>query len=458
MSELKDVNDFSKGRVWKNILRLAIPITLAQLVQMFYSIVDRIYIGHLPYDAANAITGLGLTFPIIMLISAFTQFAASGGAPLCSIARGQGNKEYAEKLMGNSFSLLLIFGISLMCFFYIFLKKTLYAFGASDVTYPYAFSYMQIYLLGTIFVMIGTGMNPFINLQGFGKTGMLTTIIGAVSNIILDPLLIFVFKLGIRGAAIATIISQFLSAVWVLKFLTGNRAVLVIRRKNMIIDDFSLILKILGLGMSGFIMAVTNSLTQITFNYTLKKYGGDIYVGVMAILNSVREMFTMIVQGIHGGAQPVIGFNYGAGKLKRVKQGIVFSGAAGMVYTVAVWLLVNTFPHAFISIFTSDPQIIDCGISAIKIYFGGFFMMSLQFCGQSTFVALGKSKNAVFFSLLRKAFIVVPLALILPKFLGVDGVFYSEPISNYIGGLACFITMLFVVRKIMTQNTAALEK
>jgi putative MATE family efflux protein len=344
-----------------------------------------------------------------------------------------------------------------MAVFYIFMKPILTAFGASDVTYYYASGYLKIYLIGTVFSMLATGLNPFINLQGFAKTGMATMLIGAVVNIVLDPIFIFWFNLGIFGAAVATVISQILSAVWVLRFLTGKTAILTIKREYMKITDFALVRKILGLGMSGFIMAVTNSLTQIACNSVLQKYGGDVYVGVMALLCSVREMTTMIISGLNSGAQPVIGYNYGAGEYKRVKQGIFFIGAVGITYTVLVWLLIDNRPDIFIRMFTSDAEIVKKGIPALKVYFQGFFMMSLQFCGQSAFVALGRSKNAIFFSLFRKALIVVPLVYLLPLKFGVEGVFYSEPISNYIGCTACFVTMIIVVRKMLSGESSKNE-
>ncbi|MDD3219470.1 MAG: MATE family efflux transporter [Lachnospiraceae bacterium] len=453
--EEKNINDFSKGAMWKNILSMAIPVTAAQLVQLLYNIVDRIYIGHMQGDASLALTGVGLTFPIISLITAFSLLFSSGGAPLCSIERGRGNHERAEKLLGNCFCLLLITGCLLMVVFYVFMKPILYAFGASDVTYPFASSYLTIYLIGTLFVMISTGMNMFINSQGFGKVGMATTMIGAVCNIILDPIFIFVFHMGVQGAALATIISQGVSALWVFHFLTGKKPMYKIKKVCMKLNDLKLILDMVSLGLSGFVMAVTNSLTQIVCNATLQTYGGDIYVGSMTILNSVREIFTLATQGITSGAQPVLGFNYGAGEYDRVKQGIKFMTGLTVGYTVLAWLVIDLVPQVFIGLFTSEPELMAVSIPSLRIFFGGFFMMSLQFSGQSTFVALGYSKHAVFFSLLRKAIIVVPLTLILPRFMGINGVFYAEPISNYIGGTACFVVMLLTVWPRLSKDTAA---
>jgi len=440
-----NTNDFSKGAMWKNILSMAIPITAAQLVQILYNLVDRIYIGHLRNDASLALTGVGLTLPIISLISAFSLLFSSGGSPLCSIERGRGNHKKAEEIMCNCFTLLLITGLFLMAFFYIFMKPVLYAFGASDSTYYYAKIYLVIYLTGTIFSMISSGMNMFINSQGFGKIGMFTTLIGAVCNIILDPVFIFVFGLGVRGAAIATVISQAVSAAWVFIFLTGRKSIYHISLKQMKIQNPKLILRITGLGLSGFTMAVTNSLTQIVCNSTLQKWGGDLYVGSMTIINSVREIFTLVTQGITQGAIPVLGYNYGAAKYKRVRKGIAFMSTLTTAYTLLAWLCVHTFSTFFIGLFTKESDLIAVAVPSLRIFFGGFFMMSLQFSGQSTFVALGCSKRAIFFSLLRKAIIVVPLTIILPYYLGVNGVFYAEPVSNYIGGTACFVTMMLTL-------------
>ena len=438
-------NDFAEGSMWKNILLMAIPMTVAQLVQVFYNLVDRIYIGHMGADASLALTGLGLNFPIISLITAFCLLFSSGGAPLCSIERGRGNHERAEKLLGNCFVLLMITGVLLMVVLYVFMKPILYTFGASDATYVYAADYLRIYLLGTLFVMTATGMNMFINSQGFGRIGMATTLLGAVCNIILDPIFIFVLGWGVRGAAAATVISQGISAAWALHFLLSDKAIYKIKKKWLRLDDGKLILQVLGLGLSGFVMAVTNSLTQIVCNAMLQRWGGDLYVGAMTILNSVREVFTLAAQGITQGAQPVLGYNYGAHEYKRVKKGIQFMSLVTISYTVVIWAVINLFPHPFIAMFTKDADLITLAAPALKIFFGGFFMMSLQFSGQATFVALGYSRHAVFFSLLRKAFIVVPLTLLLPGFLGVDGVFYAEPVSNYIGGTACYVAMLLTV-------------
>ncbi|WP_454055311.1 MATE family efflux transporter [Clostridium sp. Marseille-Q7071] len=443
---MKRKNDFTKGSVPKSILSLALPMTLAQLINILYNIVDRMYIGRLPNASTLALTGIGVTFPIITIIMAFANLFGMGGAPLCSIARGRGDNEEAEKIMGNSFALLIISGIALTVLGLIFKKPLLFLFGASDATFSYANDYISIYLLGTIFVMISLGMNSFINSQGFGRMGMMTILLGAIVNIVLDPIFIFVFNMGVKGAAFATIISQFLSSLWVLKFLTGKNTILKLKFKNFKID-LSILKRIVSLGLSTFIMALTNSTVQIICNITLQSYGGDLYVGIMTVINSIREIIMMPVSGITNGSQPVLGFNYGAKEYKRVRSGIKFMSIVCILYTTLIWLVLRMFPEFFIRIFNSEPELIQKGIPSMNIYFFGFFAMSLQFAGQSTYVALGKSKQAVFFSLLRKIIIVVPLTLILPRMfnLGTTGVFLAEPISNFLGGTACYVTMLFTV-------------
>lgn len=439
-------NDFGKGSVAKNIWSLAVPMTVAQLVNVLYSVVDRIYIGHLPDASTEALTGIGLALPVITMITAFSNLFGMGGAPLCSIARGAGDVKRAEKIMGNSFTLLLMTGVILMAFCYLTMRPMLYLFGASDQTYPYAQAYLSVYLTGTLFVMISLGMNNFINAQGFGKMGMLTVLIGAVLNIVLDPVFIFGFHMGVYGAAAATVISQGVSAAYVFWFLRGNHVLFRLNKKDMRLEG-KLIREITGLGLSGFVMSVTNGSVQIVCNAMLSRYGGDLYVGVMTVINSVREIITMPVNGLTNGAQPVIGFNYGAGEYERVKKAIRFMGTSCIVFTCAVWAVLFAVPQFFIHLFNSEPELLEAGVGAFRIYFFGIFLMALQFTGQSTFVALGKSKQAVFFSLLRKAIIVIPLTICLPMIggLGVNGVFLAEPVSNLIGGVACFVTMYVTV-------------
>ena len=427
----------------RNIIYMAVPMTVAQLINILYNVVDRMYLGRLPGHLA--LTGLGLCLPIISILMGFANLCGMGGSPLCSICRGQGEDEEAERIMGNSFALLLLFGSALTVLCLIFRRPILYLFGASDVTFPYANDYLTIYILGTLFVMISLGMNPFINAQGFSRMGMMTVAVGAVINIVLDPIFIFLLDMGVQGAALATVISQACSAVWVLKFLTGKRALLKLRLSALRLQ-VGRVKRILSLGTSGFAMSMTNSLAQVLCNASLEAYGGDLYVGVMTVINSIREIITMPVQGITNGCQPVLGYNYGAGQYERVRQGIRFTTVLTVGYSIAIWAVVMLLPGPLIRIFNNEADLIAAGIPAFRIYFATFFFMAFQFIGQSTFVGLGRSRSAVFFSLLRKAFIVAPLTLILPLVgFGADGVFLAEPISNVLGGLACILTMYFTV-------------
>lgn len=442
--EEKVKNDFTEGSVINNIIKLAIPMTLAQIVNVLYNVIDRVYIGRIPENSTFALTGLGICFPIITMVIAFANLVGMGGAPLFSIERGRKNKREAEYILGNSFCLLIILGLLLSTIFMIFKRPLLYLLGASDATFYYANSYISIYLLGSIFVMISLGLNSFINAEGFGKIGMATVMIGAVVNLILDPIFIFKFNMGVRGAALATVISQFLSAIWTVYFLTGKNAVLKLRKITMRLE-FKRVKRILTLGLAGFTMSVTNSIVQMVCNANLKIYGGDIYIGIMTVINSIREIVHMPISGLTSGAQPIMGFNYGAMEYERVKKSIRFLSVSLITYTLIAWALVYFFPEFFIKMFNHDNELISKGIKAIHVYFFGFFMMALQFIGQSVFTALGRAKKAIFFSIFRKVIIVVPLTIILPKFmdLGVMGVFMAEPISNFIGGFCCFVTMIY---------------
>ena len=440
-------NDFSTGPVWKRIVSQAIPLTIAQLVQLLYNVVDRIYLGHMGDGNSLALTGVGLTFPIITLIMAFTALFGVGGVPLFSIERGAGNEEKAGKILGNAFMLLVCSSFVLTAAGYLFMKPILFAFGASEDSFVYARAYLNVYLIGTLFSMISTGMNGYINAQGFPKIGMYSILIGAVSNIILDPIFIFGLKMGVAGAALATVISQAASAVWVMRFLTGKNILIPLQWKNMAIQK-EITKDICKLGTANFIMQGTNCLVQVACNTTLQTYGGDLYVGIMTVTNSVREIFSLPVSGVGSGAQPVISYNYGAKQYDRVRSGIRFNTVVGASYTMVAWLLVLLFPGFWFGIFSDDPAMLGAGMEALNIYFFGFVFMALQFAGQTTFQALGDAKHAIFFSLLRKAIIVAPLTLLLPRLgFGVLGVFMAEPISNVIGGLACYITMRRTVYK-----------
>lgn len=448
-------HDFASGKVWKNIVAQSAPLIVAQLVQLLYNIVDRIYIGHMPGTGSMALTGIGLAFPLTTLIAAFTNLFGAGGAPLFAIARGTKDERRAERILGQVTALLLLSSVALFAFCYALRRPILYLFGASDASYAYADEYLKIYLFGTAFSMLSTGLNGFINAQGCPNIGMGTTLLGAALNLVLDPLFIFGLGMGVRGAALATVLSQAASAAWVLAFFAGKRTLYHIRWADMR-PDLALLREIAALGLAGFIMQGTNCLVQVVCNMTLRVWGGDLYVGVMTILNSVREILSLPANSIANGAQPVLSYNYGAGKYSRVRQGIRFTALFGMSYTVAAWLFVVCAPHLLVSVFTSDPAMIEAGTRALKIYFFGFFFMSFQFAGQSCFTALRCPKRAIFFSLLRKAVIVAPLTVLLPRLgLGVDGVFLAEPISNAIGGSACFLTMWFTLYRRLPQEDAA---
>lgn len=445
-------NDFSKGDIPKTILSLAAPMTLAQLINVLYSVVDRMYLGRLPGHLA--LTGLGLTMPIVSIIMGLANLCGVGGAPLTSLYRGKGENGEAEAVMGNAFSLLLILGAAATALLLLVKGPMLYLFGASDDTFPYADSYLTIYLCGTLFVMIGLGMNPFISAQGFAKMGMLTVGLGAVVNIALDPLFIFVLDMGVRGAALATVLAQGCSAVWVLCFLTGRGAILRLKRCNLHLR-WALVRRIVSLGLSGFFVNLTNALVQIVCNATLQHWGGDLYVGVMTIVNSLREVVTMPVHGLSQGSQPVIGYNAGAGKPQRVRQSIRFTTAVTLTYAALVMLVMELFPAGLIRIFNTEPEVIAAGVPAVRLYYCMYLFMSLQMVAQSTFTALGRAKNAIFFSLFRKAIVNAPLTVLLPLCwgLGTTGVFAAEAVSQLLGGLACFTTMYVVVYRPLRQRS-----
>ena len=440
-------HDFSQGSVKKLILSQALPLTVAQSVQLLYNIVDRIYIGHLEGVGELALTGLGITFPVIVLIAAFTALFGTGGSTLFAIARGKGDRTEAENVMGNVFALLLGFSVILFFVSYFFRRDILFLFGASEESFVYADQYLRIYLFGTAFSMLSTGLNGYINAQGFPKIGMLTTVLGAALNVALDPLFIFAFDMGVRGAALATVLSQAVSALWVLCFLTGKKAVVNLRLRSMRLRG-DMLKSILSLGFPGFVMQGTNSLVSIACNTRLQLYGGDTYVAIMTVTNSIREMLFVPSMGITGGAQPILGYNYGAKKFERVKEGIRFATVVDVIYLLVAWITVMLIPGALMGLFTDNPVVVEQGSRMLNIYFFGFVFMALQASGQTTFQALGKAKQAIFFSLLRKAIIVVPLTFILPAVgFGVEGVFLAEPVSNVIGGIAAFTTMWFMVYK-----------
>lgn len=443
---MKTASDFSKGSILKNLIHLAIPMTVAQLISVLYNVVDRMFLARIPGASMDALTGVGVCLPVITMMIAFANLIGTGGTPLFSIERGKKNKKEASMILGNSLTMLLLFSAGFSVAGLLVRRPLLMLLGASAETYPYAVQYLTIYLFGTVFVLLSLGMNSFINAQGFGGIGLLTVLIGAGLNIVLDPVFIFGLKMGVRGAAIATVISQAAGTLWTLRFLTGKRIQIPLRVSAMKLQG-SRVKRIMGLGLSGFTLSVTNAAVQMVCNATLQVSGGDVYVGIMTIINSIREVISAPVLGFNGAGQPILGFNYGAKEFARVKKTIRILAGIMIGYTLAAWAVVSLFPEWFIHMFSTDPQVLLLGKPAIHIYFFGFFFMAFQFCGQCVFTALGKAKRAVFFSVFRKIVIVIPLTLFLPHVLepGVDGVFWAEPISNAVGGLACFCTMILTV-------------
>lgn len=437
--------DLGSGSIGRLLAQLAIPAVVAQVINLLYNIVDRIYIGHIPEIGASALTGVGLFTPILMLINAFAMLAGSGGAPRAAIAMGQKNNDTAEKILGNCFSLLLGFAIVLTVAFYLGAPALLELFGASEVTLPYAVDYSRIYILGSIFILLVMGMNPFITTQGFAKISMLTTIIGAVINIILDPIFIFVFDMGVKGAALATVLSQAVGAVWILRFLTGKQTILRLKRENM-----KLIPKIIGpclaLGVSTFVMLSTESLLSISFTSSLSRYGGDLAVGAMTILTSVSQLVTMPLQGICQGGQPIISYNFGAGKKDRVKKAFFTQFKVCVCYTILFWIALMLVPQLFASLFCDDASLVEYTTWAMRIYMAGIFSVGFQICCQQSFMALGQAKVSLLLACLRKIILLIPLIFLLPVFLEnkVFAVFLAEPVSDIIA--ATITTIVFLTR------------
>ncbi len=445
-------NDFGKGKVWRVILVQAIPLLLAQLVHLLYNVVDRIYIGHLPEIGSMALTGIGLAFPITTLVGAFTNLFATGGAPLFAIARGQEDEDKAERVLGQVAGMLVYVSFVLIVVSLIWKKNILYLFGASDTSYAYANDYLKVYIWGTTAAMLSTGLNGFINASGYPRVGMMTISLGALINLILDPIFIYLFHMGVVGAALATVISQFASCIWAVYFFFKKNAPYRIRREYMT-PDLSLLKEIVPLGIAGFVMQGTNTLVNVLCNVTLRTFGGDIYVGVMTVINSVREILSLPGGCITQGAQPVLSFNYGARKYSRIREGIRFISIAGLIYMTAAWITVLVIPGALMRIFTNDAEMVRVGTESLKIYFFAFAFMAGQSAGQSTFTALRCTKRAIFFSLFRKVIIVVPLTIILPRIgFGVNGVYMAEAISNLVGGTLCFLGMYFTVYRRLPQD------
>ena len=441
------------GNVKKLLAQLAIPAIVAQVINLLYNVVDRIYIGHIPEVGASALTGVGLFMPILMLINAFAMLAGSGGAPRAAIAMGQKDNDTAEKIVGNCFSLLLGFAIVLTMVFYVSAPTLLTLFGASEITLPYAVDYARIYILGSVFVLIVMGMNPFITTQGFAKISMLTTVIGAVINIVLDPIFIFVLDMGVRGAALATVLSQAVGAVWILCFLTGKKTILRLKKENMKLIP-SIILPCLGLGISTFVMLSTESLLSISFTSSLSKYGGDIAVGAMTIITSVSQLVVMPLQGICQGGQPIISYNYGANNKERVKEAFFTQFGACVIYTSVFWAALMFVPQIFAGMFTNDVALIEYTTWTLRIYMAGIFALGFQISCQQSFMALGQAKVSLLLACLRKIILLIPFIFILPVFFEnkVFAVFLAEPVSDIVAAAVTTITFLTQFNRILKKE------
>ena len=448
--------DMGTGSVKKLMVQMAVPALVGQVVNLLYNIVDRIYIGHLPEIGGTALTGVGLFTPILMLITAFAMMAGAGGAPRAAIAMGEGDKERAEKILGNCFTVLMIFAVILTGVFYAACPTLLRWFGASDATLPYAVEYGRIYILGSVFVLTVMGMNTFITTQGFAKISMMTTVIGAVINIVLDPILMFGFNMGVKGAAIATVLSQAVSAVWILKFLTGKKTILKLKASNLKLIP-SVILPCLGLGVSTFVMLTTESILSISFTSSLASYGGDVAVGAMTVLTSINQLITMPLSGVCQGGQPLISYNYGAKKYDRVKEAFFCQFFTCVAYTTVFWLLLMLFPNFFAGIFTSDAALVDYTAWALKIFLACGFSVGFQISCQQAFMALGQAKISLVMALLRKVFLLIPLIFILPNFFAnkAFAVFLAEPVSDLIAAAVTTFMFFRFFRKMLKEAKAA---
>lgn len=451
--EKSKTQDMGSTSITKLLAQLAIPAVIAQIINLLYNIVDRIYIWHIPEIGASALTGVGLFMPILMLINAFAMLAGFGGAPRAAIAMGEKDLKSAEKIMGNCFSLLLGLAVCLTLVFYISAPSLLKLFGASTVTLPYALSYARIYILGSIFVLIVMGMNPFITTQGFAKISMLTTIIGAVINIILDPIFIFVFNMGVNGAAIATVISQAVSTLWIIRFLSGEKTFLVLRRENLKMEK-KIILPCLALGVSSFIMLATESILSISFTFNLAKYGSDVAVGAMTIIISVSQLVTMPLQGICQGGQPIISYNFGAKNNERVKKAFFAQFKVCVVFALIFWSILMIIPKVFAAMFTNNLVLVEYTTWALRIYMAGIFSLGFQLCCQQSFMALGQAKVSLVLACLRKIILLIPLIFILPMFFEdkVFAIFVAEPISDIIAAIITTITFILRFDKILKKG------
>lgn len=440
--------DFEHGTVTGNILGAALPMLVAQILNLLYNIVDRIYIARIPNIGTAALGAVGLCFPLIVVITAFSNLFGSGGAPLFSIYRGKGEPQRAANVMNTSFTMVCVCAVVLMAVGFIFARPLLVLFGASTDALVYAYPYLMIYLIGTLPSMIATGMNPFINAQGYSTIGMTSVAVGAVANLLLDPLFIFVLGFGVQGAAIATVISQALSALFVFVFLT-RKSELKVRflKKKEFSECIGYAKNIVSLGTAGFIMQLTNSLVSICCNNILSDVGGDIYISVMTIVSSVRQLVETPIYAMNEGTSPILSYNYGACRSTRVRKAMAVMSTMILGYTAVMWSIIILFPNVLIGIFSSDAALMQDAVPALKQYFAAFICMDFQYIGQTVFKSLNKKKQAIFFSLLRKVFIVVPLTYMMPYMfhMGTAGVFLAEPVSNVIGGTLCLVVMLCTV-------------
>lgn len=449
--ETSDNRIMGTEKIPRLMIQMAIPSIIAQVINILYNIVDRIYIGHISGVGAAALTGVGLTFPIITLISAFSAFVGTGGAPLASIWMGKNDKKHAEKILGTGVFMLLCFSVVLMVLFLVFQRPLLYAFGASDATIGYAMEYLTIYLLGTVFVEIALGLNPFIIAQGRSTTAMMSIVIGAVINIVLDPVFIFVFHMGVKGAAIATVISQAVSAAWNVKALVDKKAVLKIV-PSCIRPDLRVMGQIFSLGISPFIMRSTESLISIVLNHQLQKFGGDLYVGSLTIMQSVMQLFSAPLNGYTQGVQPIVSYNFGAGKFDRVKTTYRYMIAGSFLISFLTAASAMIFPEFYAMMFTNEQELITLTGKVMPIFMTGMLIFGLQNGIQPTFLGLGQAKISLFIALLRKVILLVPLALIFPNFFGVMGVYYAEPVADIISALTASILFLCNIKKILTME------
>ena len=456
--EKKQSPDLGSGSVRKLLLQMALPAVVGQVVNLLYNIIDRIYIGHIPHIGADALTGVGLFTPILMLITAFAMLAGSGGTPRAAIAMGRGDRESAERILSNCFTFLLILAVLLTAIFYVTAPDLLRLFGASDKTLPYAVNYGRIYILGSVFVLLVLGLNPFITAQGFARIGMLTTVIGAVLNLILDPIFIFVFDLNVAGAAIATVISQAVSALWILRFLTGPRTQLRLDRYRPGLQR-KVLLPCLALGISSFTMISTESILSICFNSSLSKFGGDVAVGAMTVLTSINQLISLPLTGICQGGQPLISYNYGAKKLQRVKEAFFCQFFLCVSYTTVFWLLVMAAPGLFAGIFTSDTALADYATWAMRIFLCCTFSVGFQVSCQQSFIALGQAKISMLMACLRKLILLIPLIYILPNFFAdrTFAVFLAEPIADLIAAVITTTVFFHFFRRLLRSGQSNQE-